>query len=120
MRKWPSIDLVKLRATSSISDWNIFLDNCIAKSDINRLTEVMYGLQAGMTDVAKQKLNSTEICTWFVRLTRSIEKAVKSILREKYPLPNDKTNKLEDAKKFLAIKRKRDLEFNQFLERSRF
>ena len=119
MRKWPGIDLMKLRSTYSIEDWNLFLDNCLNKRDINRLTQVMYGLQVGMDDLAKQKLNTDEICVWFTRLIRSVEKTVKSILREKYPLPNDKNNK-ENLQKYITLKRKRDSELNDFLIRSRF
>lgn len=118
-RKWPTIDLMKLRAISDKDHWNIFLKNCQDKHDINRLTEVLYGLQAGMDKLVKEKLNSDELCIWFARLTRSIELTVKSILREKYPLPNDRNNK-EKSLEIMTAKRKRDAEFMNFLVKSRF
>lgn len=80
----------------------------------------------GMDDLAKQKLNTPEICAWFVRLTKSVEDTVKKIIREKH------RSKLDDADMarayagdplidaMLMDKRNRDQELERFLMESSF
>jgi len=74
-----------------------------------------------MDDLAKLKLNSDEMCTWFVRLTKSIEDTVKKVIRQKYPLPEDNPLAHEDYSfKSLEAKRNRDRALAVFLKRSNY
>ena len=89
MRQFEAIDLLKLYSNSNTKKWNSFLTNCLTNGDINTLTMTRYGLQAGMDDLAKKKLNTEKMILWFIRLQRSLEKTIKDILRKKEPNPCD-------------------------------
>ncbi len=74
-----------------------------------------------MDDLAKQNLNTEEMCVWFIRLNRSIEITAKKILRRKYPLPQDDPLNKDDATLVtLAQKRKRDQELSAFMRNSNY
>lgn len=123
-RKWEAIDLLKLYTHTHTDAWNAWLQACLDNRDIQLLQKTMYGLQAGMTDLANDKLNDDKIINWFLRMTKSIEITAKKIFRDKYPNPLDKVGKNRNIKKlfgsaFLA-KKKRDMEFESWLKGCRF
>lgn len=121
-RKFPAIDIIKLYAKWDIYNWNEWLTQKYEESNINDLAEALYGLQVGMSIVSKKKLNDEKLDIWFVRICRSIENTAKSIIRKKTPNSLDlppipgQIRKLTD----IDAKRKRDMEFTEFLKRSRF
>lgn len=120
-RKFEAIDLMKLHSLGSANGWNKILDECLLNSDINRLAKLRYQIAAGMDDLAKQKLNTEEMCVWYIRLNRSLENTAKKILRAKYPLPGDNPMEKEtNTLKALEQKRKRDYELQQFFKKSSY
>ncbi len=121
MRKFDPIDLMKLYSKGSNNGWNEFLLECVHKLDINKLAKVRYQICAGMDDLAKAKLNTPEIDVWFVRLSMSLEKTARQILRIKHPLKND--DPLRTVKTELdhhQIKKKRDQELAKFMKDSNY
>ena len=88
-RKWPTIDLLYLYSKTTSKEWNQFLTRCLKNHDVQKLTATRYGIQAGMVDLAKKKLNSEKMIEFFLRLERSLEQTIKKILREKDPNPCD-------------------------------
>lgn len=120
-RKFEGIDLMKLYTLGSNNGWNEVLTKCVADRNINELTKLLYQIQVGMDNLAKQKLNTPQIDEWFCRLTRSIEISAKRIIKSRHPMPGD--NPLTDSKikeSTHAIKKKRDNELKQFLKQSSF
>lgn len=126
IRKYPTLDLMRLVTDWDIPQWNAFLDKCVVTQDLEKLKATLYGLQAGMAMLAKKKLNTDHIDGVFLRMTRSIEITAKQIFRMKYPSIIDAGKvpgfdpKNHDIKKELIYKRKRDIEFQAFLKQSRF
>lgn len=100
-RKYEAIDLMKLHAHGSHVGWNKNLKDCFEKRDINRLGILRYRICAGMTDLEKLKLNDAKMNEWFLRLNTSIEKTVSQILRLKYPLPEQKTQRQSEFERFM-------------------
>lgn len=96
--------------------WNHILTKCLRKMDMDRLATLRYQLQAGMDDLAKKKLNTDEMCKWFIRLQNSVENTAKKILRKKYPNPCDNPLTIDLAS--LDAKRKRDHEFELWLKKT--
>ena len=119
-RKYDGIDLLALYTAADFVVWNAFLTDCHAKHNIQKLQSTYYGLQVGMDNLVKQKLNTQKIDEWFLRLQRSIENTLKRILREKYPNPCDQPMIAKEHAKFLESKRARDIEFESFLKKARF
>lgn len=122
MRKYQPIDLMKLYSQGSSNGWNEFLTTCYNKRDINSLGKMRYSVQAGMDDLAKKKLNTDEINSWFCRLIKSIEITAKRIIKIKHPLPGD--NPLIAKNKEFApmkiIKQRRDQELAKFMVASSY
>lgn len=115
-RKHDAIDLMALYAKGSANGWNQVLTRCHRDHNINKLVELRYGLQAGLADLAKKKLDTEEVVVWYCRLIKSLEKTAKAIIRERHPLPGDNPLKAKDwDKKWVEIKRKRDHELQHFL-----
>jgi len=119
-RKQPTIDIMKLWTKHSYKEWNAFLFTCLKKRDIRKLQATLYGLQAGMTDLEKQKLNSEKLTNFFFRLQRSIENTLKQIYREEFqnPLYDPANKELKDL--YIDDKRKKDHDFELILKDSRF
>lgn len=122
------IDIILLINTHDHKSWNHFLTKCLRSHDVKKLERTYIGLQKGMNNLVKEKLNTEKVNGLFVRLTRSIEKTLKDIYRAKMPHPYDnpivageakKTNE-EEFKSYSAIKKKRDQEFEAFLRRVSF
>lgn len=122
--KYPAIDLLDLYAKSNTDEWNAWLSLCLKTHNIQELKRVRYGIQVGMSNLAKQKLNDEKISVFFIRLNRSIEHTAKHILRILQPNPLDnprsdfKTN--DQFARALDMKRKRDDEFERFLRESSY
>lgn len=117
MRKYQAIDLMKLYSKGSNNGWNSFLNHCYETRNINALAKMRYSVQAGMTDLSKNKLNTEEINVWFCRIIKSLEITAKRIIKLKHPLPQD--NPLIANKKqwvdHKLIKKKRDEELAKFM-----
>ena len=124
--KYPAIDILALATQWSGREWERFIRDCVDRSDLNKLRAVLYGIQRGMDIANKRKTNSNKLVEIFAIWTRSIEYAAKKIFRKKYPSAldgkimsyNDVPQK--EIEKDLRNKRKRDLEFQRFLNDSRF
>lgn len=118
--KPPKIDLIALYAKSASSDWNVFLASCLAKHDMQNLSNVLYGLQLGMNDLVKKKLNTDKMNLFFLRLQRSIENTMKLIIKEKDPHPLDNAFNHEKFGKHIETKKERDSSFEAYLRKTRF
>lgn len=120
MKHHLKIDLLKLYTESSCKEWNAWLNKCESTNDLNELSKRLKGIQIGMDDITKQKLNGEKICVWFLRLQKSIEKTMKNILKKKYPSPLDNPKYKgthEERLKFICLKRKRDSEFEKYFKK---
>lgn len=114
---------MKLYSLGSANGWNKFLKECLLSGSINELARVRYSLQAGMTDLANQKLNDENINLFYIRLIKSLENTAKQIVRIKYPMPHDlviKGDAKDRPKTALEAKRKRDKELEMFFNNSSF
>lgn len=125
--KYPMIDVARLLNEWSEVEWMVMLKKCEDESDVEKLKSTLYGICRGMSELAKCKLNDEKLNVAFCNLQRSIEVTMKRILRRKYPSILDKSPKMNlnlidelQARKELTAKRKRDLEFAQFLKDARF
>jgi len=120
-RKHEGIDLIKLYAMGSSNGWNEYLTKCYDDRNINALAKLKYQISVGMTDMAKQKLNTANYDVWFVRLVRSIEITAKRIIKVRHPLPGDNpliAMKIRES--VHDIKKRRDQELAKFLRDSSF
>jgi hypothetical protein len=63
--------------------WNQFLSTCRKTGNYTKLGETLYGLQVGMFNATKDKMNVEKLNVMFVRWCRSIELTVKKMLLEK-------------------------------------
>ncbi len=85
-RKYPSIDIMKLYAKADNVAWNAFLTRSLKNKDIQGLVSILYGLQAGMKDLADTGMESERLSVFFIRLERSIEKTIQKIYRGVKPV----------------------------------
>lgn len=121
-RKWGAIDLLNLYTKSNEKLWMKVMHNCYKSRDITRLQKLLYGIQLGMDNLVKNKMDSPKIQTFFIWLQRVLEKTAKAIYRELYPSPLDNPAAAGQLKKFdqveyqkwIKIKRKRDEEFEKW------
>ena len=116
-----AIDLLKLHEQSDHAKWNAFLNQCQKYDNVEALKKVLVGIQMGMDSLAKQKMNTPDLCTWYARLHRSLEVTAKKIFKKKYPMPGD--NPLDQqfkTQRWLEAKRKRDEDFRAFLRRESY
>lgn len=119
-RRYPAIDLLKLYSKNNSKVWNAWLTACHKSHRLQELARIRYGIQAGMDDLTKKKMNTNEMVTFFLRLNRSIEETAKKIIREKYPSANDNPNSKRKSFKELENKKKRDFELENFLKESAY
>ena len=120
MRRYDAIDLMKLRALGSTNGWNEALTKYYERRDINGLAKLRYQIQAGMDDLAKSKMNTDEMNTWFVRLIKSTEITAKRIIKVVHPLPQDNPLLAKTLPDVGEIKKKRDAELISFLAKSSY
>lgn len=118
MRKYDAIDLVLLKSKMSHNEWNAFLTQCYSNHDISSLVKARYGIQAGMADLAKHKLNSPDMIDFFIRLERSIENTIKDIVREKNPNPYDNPLNKQIISEAKSEKKQRDDDLELYLIKS--
>jgi hypothetical protein len=121
-RKWPAIDVLALYNKGDADGWNRLLTSAYEREDVQWLKRTMYGLQAGMADIAETGFNSGKVTLWFLRIQRSLEDTAKKVFRKKYPHPLD--NPMNASNKTyrdsIEVKRKRDQELQRFLNDARF
>ena len=122
MARYDVIDILKLMAVNKDSErWNNVLSDCFDTQDINRLSRLRYGIQAGMARAAKNNLNTEDVNNFFIRLNRSIENTAKAIVRKRHPMPSDNPLIAKDqSSAALEAKRKRDKELAAFFKRSSY
>jgi len=114
------IDLLDLYAKADTTGWNAFLSRCLRNGDLLALEKTLYGLQLGMNDLAKKKLNTEKINLWFIRLQRSLEITIKKIIKSKQPSPLDDPNNAARFATKLDEKRIRDHDIELYLKKIRF
>jgi len=105
--------IFKKEQLTSHQRWNNWLSKCEKTQDISELIKVRYGLQVGMTDLVKKKLDDPAIREMFLRWCSSIERTARKIINKKHPIP-------VDTLKGMAAKKKRDHEIEVFLRKSSF
>ena len=93
--------------------WNGWLTDCLRKRDLPELRKILYGIEAGMADLAKQKLNTQDMILFFIRLQRSIYITMKRVVRERNPNPCDDPIDAMDNPDRLEAKRERDQQFER-------
>lgn len=114
------IDILKLYANGDTTKWNDFLTNCVINGDLPSLEKVLYGIQLGMNDLAKKKLNTEKINIFFLRIQRSIENTMKEIMKTKESHPLDDPFNKEKFGHTIASKKKRDQDIEKYLRKVRF
>jgi hypothetical protein len=121
-RKWPAIDVLRLYSRADNVGWNTFLTHCLTTQDVQGLKKTLYGVQAGMADLANQGPVDPKLTNWFLRIQRSLENTAKAVFRAKYPNPLDDPMAAKTGNwiSWKEAKKKRDGEFEQFLRESRF
>ena len=103
-RKWPNISIIRTKEKLSAANWNSFLNTCYKYNDIDSLKKALYGIQADMSDLAKQGLNPPDIVNFFLRLQTSLIETARKVLKRKYPSPLDNIKNDVDVQKRLALK----------------
>lgn len=126
-RKYSAIDVVKMYSTLTEEVWRAILVKCLNTGNINRLVEIRYGMQAGLSDAVKKGIKNPDLDFWVIKRIRNLEKCAKLILRKKHPMPGDtvipkyaKGKKIDYVMDAKEAKRRRDREFAAFLQRSSF
>lgn len=114
------IDILLLYTKSNNKAWNDFLTQSYLDKNISGLINVLRRLECGMDKLQKQKLNTEELCVFFIRLQRSIENTLKKIFRDqnKNPLYNPKNKNVYD--RHIKDKKQKDQEFESFLRKNRY
>jgi hypothetical protein len=118
--KPPKVDLLRLYSETDITRWNEFLTNCKRRLDLATLESMLYGVQLGMDDLAKKKLNTEKMCVWFIRLQKSIENTMRDIIRIKMPNPCDNPLVAGNYSQFKDEKKNRDNAVESYLRKVRF
>lgn len=114
------IDLFNLYSKTSHVEWNAFLALCQDRLDLGTLEKTLVGVQLGMSDLAKKNLNNEKMNIWFIRIQRSLENTIKSVIKLKRPNPLDNPLNAPSHIHLIAEKRKRDQEIELFLKRIRY
>lgn len=118
MPKSDGIDLMKLRSTFTSEKWNKYLTKCHGSHNSKELYTMMNRLQVGMDKLVRDKMNTDEMCTFFLRLQRSCENTLKKIWREQNKHPNYNPNTADP--KYIEEKRRLDNEFERRLRKASF
>jgi len=120
-RDHEAIDLMKLFSQGCNETWNQYIHKLQQTKDFEGALKVRYGIQAGMDDLVKKRLNNATFDTLYASLIRSIDKNLRWIYRAKYPNPLDNTlNKhaytTYQVATFRKQKKERDLRFEAILK----
>jgi hypothetical protein len=115
-----AIDILKLYSLGSANGWNEFLTKSLKNQNISALMTVMRGLQVGMADLEKKKLNDEKINVFYCRLIGSIESTLRKILKAKEPSPLDNSLIAKDHKSHKELKKVRDQEFEKYLRKKSY
>lgn len=118
--KHEPIDLMELYVKGTPEKWNHFLSKCLAARDMDTLLTTRYRMQAGMAELAKKKLNTDEMCNWFIRAQKSIETTCRQIWRLKTPNPCDNPKQAMNFLHAKSEKKKRDEELELIFKRTSF
>jgi hypothetical protein len=122
-RKHETLNLVLLFTDWTDARWASFLTKKIRSRDFNGLLQARWGLQAGMNDLAKNKLNLDKWVMKYIRWNKSLEVALRSLYRSRYPNPLDRPGTILDPsthEKALNAKRNRDRTFESILKGQSF
>jgi len=84
MSKWPALDLLKIKAHWGHADWKTCLKKCVHEMDLHKIGTIRYGLQRGMTELAKKKINDEKTCEFFAMLQRQTEEAARWVIRKRH------------------------------------
>jgi len=118
-KKYPRVSLIDIIYNHNSNEWIKFLTKCHVNNDVEMLKRTLYGIQYDMSELAKQKLNTNEISTMFLRLQKSLQDTARKIYRKIYPMPQDK-GKGKQYLNFIDVKRNRDKAFQEWLRDSSF
>jgi len=114
-RKYPAIDILELYSNADSKRWNRWLTRRYQEKDLDGLFAMLYGVQAGMDDLVKKKMNTEKLQLFFIRLQRSVENTIRRVLKEKDPNPCDDPTKARDHLDQRDNKRRRDEMINRIL-----
>lgn len=114
-RKWPKIDLVHFVANNTYKQWNKYLTRCEYQENVTSLVATYYGLQIGMQDAVRRKLNTPQIIEVFIRLQRSIEKTLRRMYKKKHNKIYMDPLSAEPTKNAILKKKAQDYEFEKWL-----
>jgi hypothetical protein len=126
-RKYEALDIVSMYAKLTPKDWKFFIRRAIRGGSVEKLKGYRYGLQAGLAQANDRNVASETLNIWTIKRIRDVERAMKVILRYKYPNPLDNPTLggpsgdiLDFIHKVKLAKRMRDQEFGKFLSESSF
>lgn len=120
-RKHEAIDLLVLYTLHKDEVWYGFLNDCLVKRDFRRLLATQYALGVGMDNLAKKKLNTEEMISFYFELLNSLEATMRKIHKELRKNPCDNPlNTKEHSVLATEEKRKSDIEFENILRKNRF
>lgn len=121
--KYDPLDVMKMYATLTLEQWRHCLLMAAKSGNANKLIKWRYGLQAGLANLNKMGRHSDEkVDLWVMKRCRDVEQAMKVILKKKYPNPfdNPKADPTKYTESLRAAKKKRDQDFEKFLQRSNY
>lgn len=116
MRRYPAIDILQIYANADTKRWNRWLTRRFDDRDIDGLMAMRYGLQAGMDDLVKKKLNTEKYIQFFLRLQSSVEKTIRKLLQQDDPNPCDNPIIAMDHMEAQPQKRARDGIINSIMK----
>lgn len=122
-RKFERLDVMRMFSTLTLEHWKDILVSAVRDGRVEKLVSWRYGLQSGLADAnAKGVITSQKVDLWVIKRCKDLEKAMRMILKKKYPSPmdNPKYDRLSYAHKVIDVKRRRDREFEDFLRKSGF
>jgi hypothetical protein len=113
--------------------WKGCLESAALSGNVNKLKAWRYGMQAGLSDAIKKGIKDEKLDFWVIKRCRDLEKMMRYILKQKYPMPGDKVipkiltghkNNMGKRKDYsmsaIEAKRRRDLELEKYLKDSSF
>ena len=120
--KHHALDVVKMYSTLTLEHWESCLRKAIKARNIDKLVAWRYGLQAGLADAAKKGISTPEMDIWVIKRCRDLEKCARFVLRKKHknPMDDPKADRQGYVAKALEAKRKRDRDFERFLQLSSY